>query len=81
VEGFASFTETLDNPARAQQYRTNARNGFDGRLPRSPDFYTTNVAGHYAHGVTAVLHAQQLKGIESRGGAVGLDSEVHRLRR
>ncbi len=65
VEGFAAYTETLDNPGRAQQYRAAANTGLDGRLPRSADFYTTNVGAHYAQGAAAFLYAQQLKGVDA----------------
>lgn len=62
VEGFAAWTETLDDPALAAAYRHGAKAGFTGRLPRSTDFYGKNSSGNYAMGAAAFLLAERLKG-------------------
>ncbi|GAA1381093.1 hypothetical protein [Catellatospora chokoriensis] len=62
VEGFAAWTETLDSPALAAAYRRGANTGFNGKLPRSTDFYSKNSGGNYAMGAAAFLLAEKLKG-------------------
>jgi hypothetical protein len=62
VEGFASWTETLDDPALASAYQHGANVGFTGKLPRSQDFYGRNMSGNYAMAAAAFVVAEKLKG-------------------
>ncbi|MEV4636672.1 hypothetical protein AB0J80_04885 [Actinoplanes sp. NPDC049548] len=65
VEGFAQWTETLGNAGRAAQSLRGARTGFNGRLPRSKDFYGKKATQNYAVGATAFLFAEKLKGTQA----------------
>lgn len=65
VEGFARWTETLGNAGRAANALRGARAGFNGRLPRSGDFYGKKISHNYAVGATAFMFAEKLKGTKA----------------
>ncbi|GAB1688594.1 hypothetical protein KRM28CT15_03970 [Krasilnikovia sp. M28-CT-15] len=75
VEGFARWTETLGNAGRAAGALRSARAGFNGRLPRSGDFYGKKILHNYSVGATAFMFAEKLKG---KDGAVEFYAAVTR---
>lgn len=70
IEGFARYTETIDNPSRASAVRRHAASGvragkFRGRPPADDDFYGKDVGYHYSLGATVFLMAERVGGKEA----------------
>ncbi|MEQ4306226.1 hypothetical protein ABNF97_33400 [Plantactinospora sp. B6F1] len=67
VEGFARYSETIDQPARTAAIRGDVARGvragkFRGTTPRSEAFYNKDVIFNYALGSTVFSLAERLKG-------------------
>jgi hypothetical protein len=70
MEGFARWTETIDNPQRMAAVRSDVANGvaagkFHGKVPKSKDFYGNDISFNYDLSATVFAFIERVKGREA----------------